>query len=617
MRLLLDPSLNGLSTKDPKNKEEIIEEYTPPYYWPHAVYIIIIVVSSLLTLLFGFLSYSTKIKRKRWAKKIIYGIVAVFFLSAVITSIIYWVDDMRKTKLHGFIPDNRDGKEKISDRDIYTTKINSNIDKVKVNLGGIPVLYINLDRSPKRRERMEAEGKKFDIDLIRVQGVEGSTLEWEHGEFETPYGAIKYINKFSPNTGTVLLGHSHLGELGCNLAHHKAIYTARFLNLSYAIIIEDDATLEHLALLKETIPSILERAPSEWEIINLFSPNCKSIDNPGEEFIPWQSSFSVNGIAGIGRKECYSAVAYIINIRGIEKLSSSNILILEPTILPKETIWPLNYVADNYIYGMTNSYICKTPTIMCKRSPSTLEHDSFLRDLFNFAPTSITLDDYRDSVIQEVLNQVDDRILPGIDVILYINLDKRKDRRSRIEREFRKIGISSENIRRISAVNTPENGAIGCLKSHIKACSIAINEYPGKNILICEDDIVFKKNGKETASILHSFISDPKFNNKVDVLMLAHNTQKSLPTHVSNTLKLIESQTTAAYVSNTKYLKKLLEVYEEALETFNKNGIWKQIYCSDQCWKILQQRDNWYGFSHPLVIQGESYSDIENMVVKY
>ena len=146
MRLLLDPLLNGPSTKDTKNKEDIIEEYTPPYYWPHAIYIIIIVVSSLLTLLFGFLSYSTKIKRKRWTKKIIYGIVAVFFLAAVITSIIYWVDDMRKTKLHGFIPDNRDGKEKISDRYIYTTKINSNIDKVKVNLGGIPVLYINLDQ---------------------------------------------------------------------------------------------------------------------------------------------------------------------------------------------------------------------------------------------------------------------------------------------------------------------------------------------------------------------------------------------------------------------------------------------------------------------------------------
>ena len=613
---LLDPLLNGPSTKDTKNKEDIIEEYTPPYYWPHAIYIIIIVVSSLLTLLFGFLSYSTKIKRKRWTKKIIYGIVAVFFLSAVITSIIYWVDDMRKTKLHGFIPDNRTESVKISDRELYNTKINNNIDKVKVNLGGIPVLYINLDRSPERRERLEAEGAKFGIDLIRVQGVEGSELEWEKGSFETPYGAIDYINKFSHNSGTVLLGHSHLGELGCNLAHHKAIYTARSLNLPYAIIIEDDATLEHLALLKETIPSILSRAPTDWEIINLFSPSCKSIDTPGEEFISWQTSFSVNGIGGVGRQGCYSTVAYIINSKGIEKLSSSNVLILEPTILPKEAIWPLYHIADNYLYGMTNSYICKTPTFICKSSPSTLRHESFLNELFDHPASPTTLTDYRDSVIQEVLHQVDDGILPGIDVILYINLDKRKDRRSRIEREFRKIGISSENIRRISAVNTPKNGAIGCLKSHIKACSIAINEYPGKNVLICEDDIVFTKNGEETASILYSFISDPKFNN-VDVLMLAHSTYQSLSTHVGSTLKLIESQTCSAYVSNTKYLKKLLAVYEEALETFNNDGIWKQIYCSDQCWKILQRRDNWYGFSHPLVIQGESYSDIENRVVKY
>jgi len=404
MRLLIDTSLNGPSTKDPKNKEEIIEEYTPPYYWPRAIYIIIIVVSSLLTLLFGFLSYSTKIKRKRWVKKIIYGIVAGFFTAVVVVSIIYWIDDTHKNKLHGYLSDNRSESVKISDRELYNTKINNNIDKVKVNLGGIPVLYINLDRSPERRERLEAEGKKFGVDLIRVQGVEGSTLEWEKGSFETPYGDIDYINKFSPNSGTVLLGQSHLGELGCNLAHHKAIYTARSLNLPYAIIIEDDTTLEHLALLTETIPSILERAPADWEIINLFSPNCKSIDTPGEEFIPWQSSFSVNGIAGIGRQSCYSAVAYIINSRGIEKLSARNVLILEPTILPKEAIWPLNYIADNYIYGMVNSYICKTPTFMCKRSPSTLDHDSFLNDLFNFSPTSNTLDDYRDSVIKDVLH---------------------------------------------------------------------------------------------------------------------------------------------------------------------------------------------------------------------
>jgi len=64
-----------------------------------------------------------------------------------------------------------------------------------------------------------------------------------------------------------------MGELGCTLAHHKAIYTARYLDLPYALILEDDATLEHLALIKETIPSILSRAPDDWEIINLLSPS--------------------------------------------------------------------------------------------------------------------------------------------------------------------------------------------------------------------------------------------------------------------------------------------------------------------------------------------------------
>jgi len=404
MRLSLDPLLNGPSTKDPKNKEEIIEEYTPPYYWPHAIYILIIVVSSLLSLLFGFLSYSTKIKRKRWVKKIIYGIVAVFFLSVVITSIIYWVDDMRKTKLHGFIPDNREKKRKISDREIYTTKINNNIDQVKVNLGGIPVLYINLDRSLERRERLEAEGKKFGIDLIRVQGVEGSILEWEHGEFETPYGAIEYINKFSPSSSPSLGGTTYLSELGCNLSHHKAIYTARYLNLPYALIIEDDATLEHLALIKETIPSILSRAPDDWEIINLLSPTCKSEKNPDAEFMAWQESFSTKGIAGIGRAPCYPATAYIINKKGINKLSNHNPLILKPNVLAADVTYPLNFVADNYIYGMTNSYICNTPTILIKRSKSTINHDnSIVNNMFNFTSNPTTMDEYRDSVVRDVL----------------------------------------------------------------------------------------------------------------------------------------------------------------------------------------------------------------------
>jgi len=385
------------------SKEDVVEEYTPPYYCPEALYVITIVVFGLLTLLFGCLSYSTKIKRKRWGGKLTYGIVALLLFVLVITFIVYWIDDRKQIKLRGFSLDPRDEKTKISDEERYNTEINNNIGKVKVNLGGIPVLYINLDRSSDRRERLEAEREKFDIDLIRVPGVEGSTLKWERGKFETPYGDIEYINKFSPKNN------SCMGELGCTLAHHKAIYTARYLDLPYALILEDDATLEHLALIKETIPSILSRAPDDWEIINLLSPSCKSEKNPHAEFKAWQDSFSTRGIAGIGRTPCYPATAYIINKKGIDKLARNDPLILKPNALPDNVTYPLDYKADNYIFGMTNSYICSTPTILLKSYKSTLDHnETFITTIFGGSADEIGgSGPYRDSVIREVLKEID------------------------------------------------------------------------------------------------------------------------------------------------------------------------------------------------------------------
>ena len=208
-------------------------------------------------------------------------------------------------------------------------------------------------------------------------------------------------------------------------------------------------------------------------------------------------------------------------------------------------------------------------------------------------------------------------ILPGIDVILYINLDKRQDRRARFECEFRKIGVDPVKLRRISAVDTPKNGALGCLTSHINACRVAIEEYPGKNVLICEDDIVFQKSGEEIRGMLSSFRHDSNFEGGYDVVMLAHNTHRSSPTNIPGIIKIIDSQTASAYLANTSYLEKLVNVYEEALKSFNIDHVWKEEYWNDQCWKVLQKQDTWYGFVPRIAIQGESYSDIEKKVVKY
>ena len=72
---------------------------------------------------------------------------------------------------------------------------------------------------------------------------------------------------------------------------------------------------------------------------------------------------------------------------------------------------------------------------------------------------------YRDTV---VLNKTMDHetnfdlkkkyneLLPGIHQILYINLDKRKDRMSEIIDEFQKLGVNPHDLTRISAEYTPE-----------------------------------------------------------------------------------------------------------------------------------------------------------------
>jgi len=68
--------------------------------------------------------------------------------------------------------------------------------------------------------------------------------------------------------------------------------------------------------------------------------------------------------------------------------------------------------------------------------------------------------------------------------VLYINLEKRKDRRSHIENEFKDF----ENVERIEAVDTSDtSGYYGCVLSHIKALERA-KEKDYDEVMICEDD---------------------------------------------------------------------------------------------------------------------------------
>ena len=76
--------------------------------------------------------------------------------------------------------------------------------------------------------------------------------------------------------------------------------------------------------------------------------------------------------------------------------------------------------------------------------------------------------------------------------ILYINLEKRKDKKDFTEKELKKINRTAIRINAVDHTNLIDkrDRVLGCTYSHIKALEYAIeNHYP--NVLILEDDSEF------------------------------------------------------------------------------------------------------------------------------
>jgi GR25 family glycosyltransferase involved in LPS biosynthesis len=202
----------------------------------------------------------------------------------------------------------------------------------------------------------------------------------------------------------------------------------------------------------------------------------------------------------------------------------------------------------------------------------------------------------------------------------YINLDHRNDRRILVENEFKKLNIDS--FVRVPAIYTPNDGATGCLASHIKALETAPSDNDA--LWICEDDIEFKLDRYTLDSIILSFMASDAV-----VLCLGYNSRNEK--EYSPLLKHTKDvQTASCYIVKSAFRPNLLNFWKSILE-YRINRVvhpYKYIYMClpihkaeyevcDQSWKVLQ---NFYIFVIPkkhYVIQRSSYSDIERRVVNY
>ena len=193
--------------------------------------------------------------------------------------------------------------------------------------------------------------------------------------------------------------------------------------------------------------------------------------------------------------------------------------------------------------------------------------------------------------------------------VIYINLEKRTDRKEHILSELKKIGV--EDAIRFKAIEL-ENGALGCSMSHLKCLEIAKKENY-EMVFICEDDIQFLHPDMFLTQL--KLFLDSSFLNWDTVLVAGNNMIPYVPISTF-CIKIFNCQTTTGYIVKRHYYDKLIQNYKEGIQKLLKEP-YNNEYKIDKYWFKLQKLDNWYLIVPLSIIQKEDYSDVEKKVTNF
>ena len=190
---------------------------------------------------------------------------------------------------------------------------------------GIDIIYwINLDRVKDRRNNMTSILSNFPVPNIRVSAIDG-----KNDSDDNIYG--KFIGSNSKYKKT---------EYACLLSHLNTL--KQFSNSKYdiALILEDDICLDFVKYWNKSIQTIINEAPSNWDIIMLHYSDQNNIINdtyflrkPGDKI--------------------WSTLSYLINKKStnklIDKIFINNKYVLDNSL----------HTADDFIFNNMNTYIYK------------------------------------------------------------------------------------------------------------------------------------------------------------------------------------------------------------------------------------------------------------------
>lgn len=202
--------------------------------------------------------------------------------------------------------------------------------------------------------------------------------------------------------------------------------------------------------------------------------------------------------------------------------------------------------------------------------------------------------------------------LARFDVVYYINLDHRVDRRHAIEQELDTMHVPAEQRVRIPGVIPPERrGTVGCTMAHINTLRHFLAHTAWTTAVILEDDFQFLVTPDELAAILDAFMAaEPHW----DVIMLAGNVERSQKCPADwPAWKVLNASTTSGYAFTRSMAEKLLANFEEGLHKLRQRPKHKG-YFLDLYWHALQPQHRWYILKPLVGSQRESYSDINHRV---
>lgn len=209
-----------------------------------------------------------------------------------------------------------------------------------------------------------------------------------------------------------------------------------------------------------------------------------------------------------------------------------------------------------------------------------------------------------------------------IDIIYYINLDHRDDRKIGFLEEMNKIDYPEDNIVRIPGVYKKGQGSLGCSLSHLKALETFV-QSGYETCIILEDDFGFSETKEHVEkSITQLFESGVEF----DVCMLACWDQEVEPVDGYDFIKKVNrGLTTSGYIVTKKFAPILLDNFKQGStileQKFKENSkyVTEFKYEIDEYWVQIQTPNNWYMFYPKLGKQRDSYSDVRERekIVEY